>query len=75
MNTMHPITRYREAVGISQAALAERVGCKRSMMNLIEKGDRRPSPELAGRIQEATGIDARKLLGIPELARRVEAAE
>lgn len=70
MNNEHPITRYREAVGISQAAFAERVGCKRSMMNLIEKGDRRPSAELAGRIQLATGIDARRLLGIPAEAAR-----
>ena len=65
MNEAHLITRYRNAIGISQAAFAERVGCKRSMMNLIEKGERRPSAELAGRIQEATGIDARRLLGIP----------
>lgn len=64
MTNTHPITEYRTGAGISQAAFADRVGCKRSMMNLIEKGERRPSPELAGRIQAETGIDARVLLGI-----------
>jgi len=65
MQDAHPITKYREALGLSQSAFAERVGCKRSMMNLIEKWERRPSAELAGRIQAVTGIDARRLLGIP----------
>jgi transcriptional regulator with XRE-family HTH domain len=60
----HPITRFRESRKISQAAFAETVGCKRSMMNLIEKSVRRPSPQLAERIQTETGIDARLLLGI-----------
>lgn len=64
MRKMHPVTAYRHLKDISQAALAEKVGCGRSMMNLIEKGVRRPSPELAERIQMHTGIDARVLLGI-----------
>lgn len=61
----HPLAAYRSKTGETQAALANRVGCKRWMLNRIEKGERRPSPELAGRIQAATGIDARTLLGIP----------
>lgn len=69
MQDTHLITKYRALVGISQAAFAEKVGCKRSMMNLIEKGERRPSADLAGRIQEVTGIDARRLLGISSMDR------
>lgn len=66
METDHPITRYRVAVGMSQATLASRVDCGRSMMNLIEKGLRQPSPELAGRISKATGIPVVRLR--PDLA-------
>lgn len=61
----HPLAEARIKLGLSQAACAELVGCKRWMINRIEKGERRPSAELAGRIQVATGIDARRLLGIP----------
>lgn len=49
---------------MTQAAFAEAVGCKRSMVNLIEKGVRSPSPRLAEKMQRLTGIDARILLGI-----------
>lgn len=73
MSETHPLTLYRQAVEISQAELARRVGCKRSMMNLIEKGARRPSADLAWRIQSETGIDARRLLGIPSDRNRPEA--
>lgn len=58
------IEQILEETGLSQVELAERVGCKKSMINLIKAGKRRPSPELAARFQAATGIDARRLLGI-----------
>ena len=65
MNEQHPISEFCKAAGITQAALASKVGCKRWMINRIVKRERTPSPQLAARIQEETGIDARKLLGIP----------
>jgi ribosome-binding protein aMBF1 (putative translation factor) len=60
----HPLARVRSAKGLSQAALAELVGCRRWMINRIEAGKRTPSPQLASRLQDETGIDARILLGI-----------
>lgn len=61
----HPIAAYRQQLGVSQKTFAERVGCKRWMINRIERGERTPSPALASRIQRETGIDARKIMGIP----------
>lgn len=69
MNELHPITEFRKLTGISQKDLAEKVGCKRWMINRIEARERTPSPKLAISIQEETGIDARRLLGIPMEAR------
>lgn len=63
----HPLANARKDLGLSQAACAELVGCKRWMINRIEAGERRPSPDLAGRIQGITGIDARTLLGISSM--------
>lgn len=60
----HPLTLARKEAGLSQAACAHLVGCKRWMINRIEAGERRPSPELAARLENAVGVDARALLGI-----------
>ena len=62
----HPLTASRELKGLTQEALAGIVGCKRWMINRIEAGERRPSPQLAAKIEETTGLDARVLLGIPK---------
>jgi DNA-binding XRE family transcriptional regulator len=70
MDELHPITEFRKLTGTSQEDLATLVGCKRWMINRIEARKRTPSPKLAISIQDATGIDARRLLGIPmEVAR------
>lgn len=70
MAEAHPLAEFRKNARVSQSALAKMVGCQRWMINRIEVGARKPSPQLAARIQEHTGIDARRLLGIP-----AEAAE
>ena len=65
MNEAHPLVAYRSEAGITQAGLADIVGCKRWMINRIEKRERKPSAQLAAKLQAATGIDARRLLDIP----------
>lgn len=60
----HPLAAAREALGLSQAACAELVGCKRWMINRIEAGERRPSPQLASKLESVTGVDVRVLLGL-----------
>ena len=52
----HPLVRYREVAGLSQADLARRVGVDKSTINKIEQGSRPASPRLAVRIEAATGI-------------------
>jgi len=62
MQGEHPLTTARNAAKLSQEALAERVGCKRWMINRIEAGERRPSMQLLGRLVAETGVSADSLL-------------
>lgn len=61
----HALTAARREKGMTQATCALRAGCKRWMINRIEKGERRPSRDLAVKLQEVTGVDAAILLGLP----------
>lgn len=61
-----PISERFEALGLTDAALAERFKCERSMVTKIKLGTARPSPELAQRIAEVTGIPVGDLR--PDLA-------
>jgi ribosome-binding protein aMBF1 (putative translation factor) len=63
---MSELAAARTKLGLSQAALAERVGCKRWMINRIEANERRPSPQLAMKLEDVTGVDVRILLGLPQ---------
>ena len=53
--TMNTLLNYLKKNGIDQSTFASKVGCNQSHISLICKGARRPSPELALKIQEATG--------------------
>jgi DNA-binding XRE family transcriptional regulator len=64
----HPMTVRREELGLTQEALAQRVGCKRWIINRIEVRSRYPSRRLALRIEAEIGVDAGKLLGLSEVA-------
>ncbi len=66
MTEQHPLAAARIKLGLSQAACAERAGCKRWMINRIEAYERRPSPQLATKLEDITGVDVRVLLGIPQ---------
>lgn len=56
------IREYLEHTGTSERELARRLGVSVSHLNMIKHGDRRPSPELAQKIETLTGIPFRKLL-------------
>jgi ribosome-binding protein aMBF1 (putative translation factor) len=66
MSEQHPLATARIKLGLSQAACAQLVGCKRWMINRIEANERRPSPQLASKIEDVTGVDVRVLLGLPQ---------
>jgi len=48
---------YRNALGISQANLAEKAGTSTHYIGMIEIGKNYPSPEMLERIAVALGID------------------
>lgn len=59
----HPVARYRAEAGLSQADLAERLGCSRWIINRIEVGARFPSTDLLRRLVALTGVSADAILG------------
>ncbi|MHC6203047.1 helix-turn-helix domain-containing protein [Breznakiellaceae bacterium SP9] len=48
---------YRNALGLSQAKLAEKVNTSTHYIGMIETQNKFPSPEMLERIAEALGID------------------
>jgi transcriptional regulator with XRE-family HTH domain len=48
---------YRNALGLSQAKLAEKVGTSTHYIGMIETKNNFPSPEMIERIASALGID------------------
>lgn len=57
------IATKRERLGISQGALAERVGVDRSHISHIESGRKKASAELLGKIISALDLPVEELLG------------
>ena len=51
----HPLALYRSERGITRTQMAHLIGCDVSYVGHIEEGRRRPSPEMARMIEEATG--------------------
>ncbi len=52
----------RNALGLTQQSLAERLGVRASHIALLESGRRRPSLRLVVRLAAALDVDGRKLL-------------
>lgn len=52
---MHPIQRYLDESGVSQAELARRIGCSGTMLSFVIRDLRGASLELAQRIEAETG--------------------
>lgn len=59
----------RKGLDLTQDEMAGRVGCTTSMLQKIEAGRRRPSPEFAGRLAEILDIEPDKRLAFVEFAR------
>jgi transcriptional regulator with XRE-family HTH domain len=57
----------RESRRISQGNLAVKLGVSRTFLSMIERGERRPSLELIGRIEEVTQSTAEEwgVTGLP----------
>ena len=60
-----PIEKARQAKGISGYALARTVGTTPTHIARVERGESRPSVDLAIRIADALGCDVRELFGAP----------
>lgn len=56
------LDQYMKLTGITETALAERVGVSQPHIGRIRKGERRPSPELAKRLEAVTNIPADKFI-------------
>jgi transcriptional regulator with XRE-family HTH domain len=61
----HPVRQVRTALGLTQAAFANRIGCSAIAVQRIENGSLRLSPKLAYVIAEATAADPELLLKGP----------
>lgn len=53
----HPLRLWREHRGLTLQALAERVGCTRQMLSMIERGKASPSADLLTRLAAALGVE------------------
>lgn len=56
----HALAAARKRLGISQVELALRAGCSHVTVSLLERGATM-TPEMATRLAEALGVDAREL--------------
>jgi len=53
---MGALCEYRKQNGLTQAALAQRLGISQSAVAHLESGSRKPRPKLVLLIEEVTGI-------------------
>lgn len=51
------IAKVREALGLTQSALARRCGTSQSAIAMIEAGDRNPSFDMLLKIKRALGVE------------------
>ena len=67
----------RESLGLTQRALAQKLGVEASHIAFIESGRRRPSLKLVGRLADLLGLDRQKLLILahPEAKELIAEAE
>jgi len=56
------VKRHREALGLTQRSLAEKLGVESSHVAFIESGRRKPSLKLLARFADVLGLDKRDLL-------------
>lgn len=64
MNTFgERLAQIREHAGLTQTALAERVGMSQSAVSQMEKGERKPSFDMLRQLADALGVKTSYLLG------------
>lgn len=63
------LKRRRQSLDLTQAELAERVGCSVFALRKIESGERRPSKQLAGLLAQALAVDEADLKAFVRAAR------
>jgi transcriptional regulator with XRE-family HTH domain len=56
------VRRHREASGLTQRSLAQRLGVEASHVAFIESGRRKPSLKLVARLADVLGLDRQDLL-------------
>jgi transcriptional regulator with XRE-family HTH domain len=56
------IEEYLERSGKTEKELAQLLGISQPYVNQLKRGERRPTPELAAKIEAVTGIPFRALL-------------
>jgi DNA-binding XRE family transcriptional regulator len=61
--TMHPLTAWRKAVGLTQAALANKAGIRTSTVCNIENGKIDPRLSTVKVLADALGVDVDDLVG------------
>lgn len=71
---MRSLEAYMMKHGLTQEQVAQRSGLSKAMLNQINSGKRRPSPETAKRIEAATDgeVSATSLLGLAESGSRFQ---
>ncbi|HEY0072196.1 MAG TPA: tetratricopeptide repeat protein, partial [Chloroflexia bacterium] len=69
------VRRRRKALDITQEELADRVGCARSTIRMIEGGERRPSRQLIALLADRLGIAEEEREAFLRLAREPQANE
>lgn len=68
----NPLLAYRKKHGLSQQALADKLGISRQLVSMIECGDRSFTDEMSLHIEARLGID--RMITRPDLFRRRRAA-
>ncbi len=69
------VRRRRKALDLTQAALAQLVGCAESLIRKIEAEERRPSRQVAERLADALQIDPAERALFIQVARGERTAE
>ena len=69
------IREQRKAVGLTQKALAEQVGCSPAAIRKIESDERRPSRQIAERLADVLGVPASQHEMFLEVAQGIRSVE
>jgi transcriptional regulator with XRE-family HTH domain len=64
----HPLRQWRDAEGLSQEALSDRLGVDALTISRWERGDTEPQKRHWEKIEEVTGLSRAQFLGFAEAA-------